>query len=411
MYLHNQKQTVMHTLNLFPVFLISINFSFATAIQTELKSGFSAVEAKEMIQLCNSYTYIELYGSDEGIIPKGYVKIYTSPVVGMDNVFQIYIRGKIGVINFRGSTDKKSSWLENIHSSIIPAEGEIETTGGLFEYKFSENSSAGVHSGFALGLAYLEKDILTQIRLLNDKGIYNIILTGHSQGGSLAILTRSHLAHLGGRRISKKNSFKVYAFAQPMVGNQEFVIEYDRNFTEEGMSFSIVNLNDMVPEMPLSFNDSTYWRSNLGDLLSRDRKLNTTKMIKDGLSTIFKGGMTGVVAGYGRSVDKQIEKQLGKIKLPIPMREINYSKVGNVISIPPPEYPLELKDSSWLNNEAFLRDNPRDSDGVFENRSLYKKATIAQNHKPYNYYTAILKKYFPEDYDVIEPKLFVEEEK
>ena len=401
----------MRTLILFPLFLVFINFSFATVKNTELKSGFDSIEAKEMIQLCNSYSYMDLYGDDLAIVPQGYLKIYTSPVVGMDNTFQVYTHGDIGVINFRGSTDKKSSWLENIHSAIIPAEGEIETAEGLFEYKFSENSKAGVHSGYALGLAFLKKEILAQISLLNKQGVYNIILTGHSQGGSLAILTRSYLAHLKGRDVSNRNSFKVYVFAQPMVGNQEFVNEYNHDFTDGGMSFSIANPNDMVPEMPLSYNDSTYWRSNLGDLLSRDRKLNTSKMIKDGFSTVFKGGMTELVAGYGRSVDKQIEKQLGEIKLPEPMREINYSKVGNVIRIPPPEYPLELKDSSILENESFLKDNPRDSNGVFENRGLYKKVTIGQNHKPYNYYTAILKKYFPKEYVAVEPKLFMDDEK
>jgi len=39
----------MRTLKLFPLVLVFINFSFATVKNTELKSGFDSIEAKEMI--------------------------------------------------------------------------------------------------------------------------------------------------------------------------------------------------------------------------------------------------------------------------------------------------------------------------------------------------------------------------
>ena len=377
-----------------------------SAQNNQLSKGFIPQEALDMIQLCNSFTYIDLYLDDSEIIPRGYTKIYTSPVMGMDNMFQVYTNGNVAVINFRGSTNKKSSWMENINSAIIPAEGTIEIKDDVFNYKFSNDPTAGIHSGYALGLAYLHEELEKQVKVINEKGIYDIILTGHSQGGSLAILTRALFDYLPARRINKSNTFKVYAFAHPMVGNIEFVKEYNQKYTNNDMSYSLINPADMVPMMPLSYNDSTYWKSNLNALLSKDAELDKSHMVKEGLTILMQKRLQGVVDRFGNSVMKQVEKELGDVVMPESKKEINYSQVGNVIHLPPPVYPLELKDSTILEDKAFLKENPRDENGVFENKSVYKKTSVSQNHKPYNYYTAILKVYFPKKYETVEPKLF-----
>ncbi|MGB0915230.1 MAG: lipase family protein, partial [Crocinitomicaceae bacterium] len=186
-----------------------------THVHSQINSGFNPQEAKDLIAICNSYTYLDLEGDDSEIIPAGYIRTYDSPVYGMDNKFQIYTKGKTGVINFRGSTDKKSSWLENFYSAMIPVEGDVIIGGKEFNYKFGKDTSSGVHSGYVLGLAYLHEDLIQQVKNLNKKGIYNIYIAGHSQGGALAILTRSYFHHLPVSRMSRKNKFKVYAFAQP----------------------------------------------------------------------------------------------------------------------------------------------------------------------------------------------------
>ncbi|MDP4797806.1 MAG: hypothetical protein NWR50_02995, partial [Crocinitomicaceae bacterium] len=69
---------------------------FTTLSFSQLQKGFDPQEAKEMIMVCNSFTYLELYRDDEEIIPIGYTKTYTSKKAGMDNVFQVYTHGKIG---------------------------------------------------------------------------------------------------------------------------------------------------------------------------------------------------------------------------------------------------------------------------------------------------------------------------
>ena len=386
--------------------LISSIFLFPYLSNSQLTSGFDSFEARDMIALCNSYTYLDLYDDDSAIIPSGYKRIYTSPVVGMDNMFQVYTKGKLGVINFRGSTDKKSSWLENIYSAMIPIEGQITVQGEAFDYKFGTDTAANVHSGYALSMAYLHEDILDQIKNLNKSGITNIIITGHSQGGALAILTRAYLEYSAKHKISLKNTFKVYTFAQPMSGNIEFVREYNKKFCKTGMSYSLINPDDAVPTMPLSYNDSTYWRDNIAALMSKDEKIDKSKMIRDGLTLLFQEKLQGTVAKFGESVSKQIEKELGNIDLPEPTGDINYAQVGNLIELSPPEYPLEMKDSSLLQDAEFMATHPRDRNGIFENKAVYKKTSMSMNHKPYNYYTAVLRKYFPRVYDTLEPKSF-----
>jgi hypothetical protein len=76
-----------------------------------LQYVFDKEEALDMIALCNSFSFIELYNSDSMIIPKGYEKIYTSGVLGMENKYQVYKKGKIAVICFRGSIRENSVGL------------------------------------------------------------------------------------------------------------------------------------------------------------------------------------------------------------------------------------------------------------------------------------------------------------
>ena len=159
-------------------------------------AALNKTEARDMIMICNSFTYLDLYEDDEDILPEGYEKRYTSGTFGMDNKYQVYVKGNIAVINFRGSTDKQLSWIQNFHASMIPAKGVIKVNGKKFEYCFAKDTAAAVHSGYALGIAFLEQELMVRIKSLNNEGIYNIILTGHSQGGALANMFRAYLENL-----------------------------------------------------------------------------------------------------------------------------------------------------------------------------------------------------------------------
>ena len=67
-----------------------------------------------------------------------------------------------------------------------------------------------------------------------------------------------------------------------------------------------------------------------------------------------------------------------------------------------------LRDSSILENDSLMAIYTRDSQGNFEDKSLYKKASKMYQHKPHNYYVGILKKFYPEQYAVL-PKKYLDE--
>jgi len=382
------------------------------SIQTfaQMKSGFDKKEAMDMIQLCNSYSYIDLFNSDEDMIPKGYHRTYTSGVFGMDNKFQVYKTDyKYAVINFRGSTDKKISWMENFYSSMIPSEGVIRIQNEKFNYKFANDTAAHVHGGYALGIGYLHNDILFHINNINAQGIYDIILTGHSQGGALTQLILSYLENLPKGVISSKNKFKVYSFAAPMVGNQVFVDEYNKKFCETNKSFLILNPADMVPKLPLKYNDGGLLSAEqITAVLNREQGFNVKEVLYNGFMNLFENKITSLSHWLNTRVGGQIEDDLGDIEMPPFTSDINYSRVGNMITLEPVQYPIHLKDSTVLDNKEFMRAHPKGKDGYFEDKSLYETGKTFYQHKPYNYYIGMLEKYDPKKYKRTNPKYLKE---
>lgn len=372
-----------------------------------IKPGFDHQEIKELIQLCNTYTYQELYGSDEKMIPNGYVKVYQSPAYGMDNKFQIYRHGDVGIINFRGSTDKKMSWLENLYSAMIPVEGTIQVNSVPFYYKVGEDTSGAVHGGYVLAINFFQEDLLDQMRKLNHQGVYEWIITGHSQGGAIAQMTRCYLEYLPNTKVSRKNQYKVYAFANPMIGDKDFVNEYNAKFCKNQMSFLIHNPEDLVPTMPMSYNDSATFRTNLQSLIFDRDNFNFKETLTDAMYRTMDGKLNKINQYLARNLNKEIGRELGEIVMPRFIDGVNYMHTGNRMLISSTEYPLELKDSSILENDSLMAIYTRDDNGVFENKGLYKKQKWTLQHKPYNYYTAILKDFFPKEYAALDEKYFV----
>lgn len=372
-------------------------------------AGFDAKEARDLIQICNSFTYLDLEGSDVAIVPKEYSCIYTSPAYGMDNMFQVYINQSKtkAVLNFRGSTDKKSSWLENMYSSLVPAKDTIFKGTTPFVYTCAESPDAAIHAGYILALSYCMDDVLKQIQSLNKQGIYTIYITGHSQGGALAQMTRAYVHFLPKSKLSSKNNFKVYAFANPMIGNKAFAQEYQQRFADPGFSFLLHNPEDIVPKMPVSYNDSTFWKSDLQTVLFDRENFSFKESMKEGMLNMFGTKVNKLNNGFSNNVHNQLVKLLGDFRMPAAKNEANFLHTSKPILLPPTEYPLELKDSSILQNDSLMSIYKRDANGVFEDKSVYKKDKALLQHKPYNYYTSLLKVYFTPDYDRLKYKYFV----
>lgn len=386
----------MQTLRYELIFVIIILLNFNSLAQ--IQPGFNKNEAVDMSRLTNSFTFLDLYNSDTAIVPKDYKKHYTSGVFGMDNKFQIYLKDRTAIICFRGSTSKQISWLENIHSAMIPAQGTISIQGDNFDYTFAKDTNASVHGGYALGIAYLYQDILFHINTLNQLGYYNFIITGHSQGGSITNLLLAYLNNLPEGVISNKNKFKAYAFAAPMVGNKAFSNEYNLRYCKTGNSYNIVNPYDRIPKLPMSIENTL-----------SDTSISVYKKLAiETVYSLFEKGITQSVHKVSMSSSNKIQKQLGNVELPPYTNEIYYSYLGNIIKVPPFAYPLILKDSSILNNDSLMAIYTRDSRGIFIDQSVYKSAPAGYNHKPYNYYVSLLNKYFPEQYAALSKKYLME---
>ncbi len=371
---------------------------------TQFYSQENTNEAKEMAAICNSFTFLDLYNSDKDIIPAGYERTFTSGMFGMDNKYQIYQTETKAVINLRGSTKKTISWMENIYSSMIPAKGTIEMRGETFDYKFASDTSAGVHAGYTLGIAFLAKDVIHHVKSLNYDGIYDITITGHSQGGALAILLRAYLENLPEGKISEKNNFRTYAFAHPKVGNKQFASAYVKQ-CEKGTNYSIVNVKDLIPKMPLS--QSAQKKMSTGESVSRlflDKSYGMKDAAKGTLGKMFGGSVASVMKSASESALKNITKEVGPVKMPAYIADVNYVTMGNRIELAEFEYPKILKDPTILKNDSLMAHHERDEDGNFTNEELYKSAPSFFQHKTYNYYTAFLKKYYPKEHDELKVK-------
>ena len=386
--------------NIFVILCLTMIYSFS---YSQIQPGFDEEEAIDLIRLCNSQTFKDLYGSDEQIIPDDYQLIYASTPNMMDNMFQVYRKGKIGIIHFRGSTSHPNSWIENMYSAMIPAKGKMTIFNEERDYVFAEEDSAGVHSGFVLGVIMMIEDVISQIDRLSSKGVSDFIITGHSQGGALAVLTHAYLENQNNQKIEKDIKFKMYAFANPMVGNTEFVSEYNRRFVEEELAFRIINPKDIVTSMPISYSDGSLVSANdVFSWITGEKEFNYKELGIEFIMRKFKGGITAYINKSNQLIDKVISKQTGDIKLPEYMNDIQYVSIDNVHRLEPFDYPEIVKDSVDIKPDAFGHYEK------LENGKYKRQEPSFYQHKPYNYYVAVLKKYSFAKYDGLRKKYLEE---
>ncbi len=390
------------------IVILLILIMMSTQSFSQFKSGFDKYEARDMLAICNSFTFIELYNSDTEILPPKYIKRYTSGTFGTDNKFQIYVNGKVGVINLRGSTSKKTSWLANINSSMIPSTGMMKLSDEDIYYKFAADTNASVHAGYALAVAYLSKEIIFHINTLNREGISDIIITGHSQGGAIANLLRAYLENLPEAVISINNKFKTYSFAAPMTGNEEFSKEYNLRFCENKTSFNIINQGDPVPRFPLSYDDKDFITNNVKNLLFNSKEFSFKKTMIDGAVLLLEDNISRSIKRVSSSATGQVSKDIGQILMPDYVSDINYSKIGNIVEIYPVEYPKILKDSTILDNDSIIDVYGKCENGHILNEKLYKDEPWTFQHKPYNYYLSFMIMFFPDQYMKLERKCFLD---
>ncbi|HEX3079462.1 MAG TPA: lipase family protein [Puia sp.] len=223
---------------LFPVFLSA----------QPLKPGFDKSECLTMLEI--SARFGDTAYASKFPQPAGYKMIYRSPVMGMENLWELWLSDSgNAVISLRGTTAAATSWLENFYSAMVPATGELQISDTFkFRYVLASNSRAAVHIGWLIGTAFLSKDILPRIDSLYKNGVKNFYITGHSQGGALTFLMTSYLYSLQiQQKLPADIRFKTYSTAAPKVGNLYYAYDYEA-MTQFGWAYNIVNSADWVPE-------------------------------------------------------------------------------------------------------------------------------------------------------------------
>ena len=232
-------------------------FCINTYSQT-LQPGFNAGEYLAMLRI-SAY---QVDAKFRGATPKetDYTRVYRSPEVGLHNKWDLWLNKEknIMVVSIRGTTSDQDSWLENFYSAMIPATGTMKLSdSNTFNYKFAASPDAMIHAGWAIGAGSLAPGIVAHIKEYYDKGIRQVIIEGHSQGGALSFLITSYIHYLvADGKLPNDIVFKTYCSAAPKPGNLYYAYDFDY-ITRGGWAFTVVNALDWVPETPVSIQTTT----------------------------------------------------------------------------------------------------------------------------------------------------------
>ncbi len=239
---------------IFLLLLATGQMVFSQLFAQHLKPYFNKAEYKELLLISfrtnTKKTYYSHYPA-----PQDYKMIYQSAVVGLDNLWQLWVNTNktIAVVSIRGTTANPESSLANLYAAMVPAEGEIHLSKtDTFSYHLADNPKAAVHIGWLISMAYLSRDILPRIDSLYHAGIKDFLLMGHSQGGAIDYLLTAYFYQLQQKgTLPKDIRFKTYCSAAPKPGNLYFAYAYEK-LTQHGWGYNVVNAADWVPEMPIS---------------------------------------------------------------------------------------------------------------------------------------------------------------
>jgi hypothetical protein len=222
-------------------------------------------------------------------------------------------------------------------------------------------------------------------------------------------MARAFLENLPEGEIDEKNTFKTYSFANPMVGNLAFKTEYDERFTRTNTSYSIHNREDPIPGLPISYRNQGFMTAEeVSGILFEGQGFDLKGALMGLIMNKFEDNISSYLLKTSHNLEQRISKNLGAVVMPPYKEDVNYSHVGFIVELYEFEYPLILRDSTILQNDSLMAVYGRDENGHFYNQRLYKSSPTFYQHKPYNYYVEVLKTYFPDEFEALEPKYLEE---
>lgn len=304
----------------------------------KLRPGFDKGEYTELLKL--TARHMDTAYSKKLPLPQVYKLVYRSPVVGLDNRWDLWYNGDgIAAISIRGSTSASISWTENFYTAMAPAKGSLQLSKtNTFDYTLAQASNAAVHTGWLTGMAFLAQDIVPKIDSCYNKGIKDILLVGHSQGGAISYLLTSYLYQLqAAGKLAKDIRFKTYCSAAPKPGNLYYAYAYEQA-TAGGWAYNVVNTADWVPETPSSvqtLNDFTTGNpfSQTRTFLSR-QKFPRNLILKHIFNRLNKPAVKTqrrYERYLGHYTAKIVKKHLAGYKPPVFYNSSNYVRTGNTI--------------------------------------------------------------------------------
>ncbi len=236
-----------------PLVLPTLAFLISTVCAAQLRPGFDQAEYLELLRVYATQGDT-VVGDDRLPPPERFTLTWRSPVVGLDNRWDLYTDGRgTAAVVVRGTTGALTSWMENFYAVLVPAQGSLDLDGdGPFSYVLSDDPRACVHLGWLIGLGHLQRSILPKLDSLHAAGTRQVLITGHSQGGAIAYLLTAHLWHLrDAGRLPGDLQFKTYCSAAPKPGNLPFAYGYEAT-CGQGWAVNVVNSADWVPEVPMT---------------------------------------------------------------------------------------------------------------------------------------------------------------
>jgi len=354
-------------------FIFTIIIFPSTVFSQKLNPGFNSTEYRDMLLITEFTNEQDSAKLAELTRLDNFTKIYRSPSMGLDHLWELWMRHDgLALISIRGTTPKTESWLANYYVAMIPAEGSlILSAGQTFRYKVADNPKAAVHTGWMIGMASLSFDILPRIDSLYQTGTRQIIITGHSQGGAISFLLNAHLQHLQKQELLPSDiRFKTYSSAAPKPGNLYFAYDYEI-LNRQGWAFNVVNTADWVPETPLTvqtihnFNEINPFKNARKGIKSQ--KFPARLYLMHAYKRLYKPAertRKNYEKYLGRAISKQIRDFLPDFVPPEYYESINYSRAGHTIVLKPtgeynrifPDDPENLYAHHLPKNYLFLID-------------------------------------------------------
>ncbi|GAB4014505.1 lipase family protein [Spirosoma koreense] len=337
----------------------------------KLKPGFDKAEYLELMSVFARQ--VDTIPANMIPAPKRFNFVYRSPVVGLDNRWDLWTSAdSVAVISIRGTTLEPAGWLENFYAAMVPAKGHLVLTNDYkFDYQLADNPKAAVHIGWLIGTAFLAQNILPKLDSCVRAGINNFYIMGHSQGGAISYLMTSHLRQLQRQgKIPATVRFKTYCSAAPKPGNLYYAYEYEA-LTAGGWGFNVVNSADWVPEVPITiqtiddFNPTNPF-ANIPAMLKKQKfpKNLALKYVVNKLSKPAKKAQKNYEKYLGGFASRYVKTNLKEYVPPAFYKSSDYVRTGTFVIL--------------LADEAYYQKHPDNPKTIFVHHLLGPYIELAQ---------------------------------